>query len=134
MMNCVGDKFEMLVTDSIHFKSITNITKNVANIIILSPISWIGHRHKIINITLSPTSLSLSPASRLNHQPLKIVNKSKSPTLLSPFLFNPAKQFRMIFSSEIKVRLSVVKIPDPSIYNLLVNEFSTQKIEIFGSK
>ena len=61
---CVGDKFEMLVTDSgcwwpiKYIKKITNITKKVANIMILPPTSEISHHHKVTNITMSPTSLS----------------------------------------------------------------------------
>ena len=56
---CVGDKFEMLVTDSgcwwpiSYIEKITNITKKVANILILSPISQIGHHNKVINITIT---------------------------------------------------------------------------------
>ena len=39
-------------------EKITNITKKVANIMILSPTSSIGNYYKITNITLSSTSLS----------------------------------------------------------------------------
>ena len=52
---CVGDKFEMLVTD---IRKITNITSKVANMMILPPTSQIGHHHKVTNIAMSPTSLS----------------------------------------------------------------------------
>ena len=38
-------------------KKVTDITEKVANIMILSPTSLIGHHHKIANITLSPISL-----------------------------------------------------------------------------
>ena len=61
---CVGDKFEMLVTDSEcwwpinYIGKITNITKKVVNILILSPTSKIGHHHLVTKITMSPTSLS----------------------------------------------------------------------------
>ena len=61
---CVGDKFEMLVTDSGYWwpiwsiGKITNITKKVTNIMILPPTSEISHHHKVTNITMSPTSLS----------------------------------------------------------------------------
>ena len=44
---CVGDKFEMLVTD------IEKITKKVANIIILPPISEISLQHNVTNITVT---------------------------------------------------------------------------------
>ena len=63
---CVGDRFEMLVTDSGfwwpigYIEKATNITKNIVNIMILPPTSQIGHHHKITNIKMSPTSLSLS--------------------------------------------------------------------------
>ena len=41
-----------------HIEKTTNITKKVANIMILSPTSEISHHHKVTNITMSPTSLS----------------------------------------------------------------------------
>ena len=47
----------MLMTDLIHWE-ITNITKIVANIMILPPTSEISHHYKVTNITMSPTSLS----------------------------------------------------------------------------
>ena len=50
----VGDRFNTL--------KITNITKKVANIMILPPTPHIGHNHKVTNITRSPTSLSPSKA------------------------------------------------------------------------
>ena len=62
----VGDKFEMLVIDSgcfwpiWHIGKITNITKQVADIMILPPASQISHHHKVTNIAMSPTSLSPS--------------------------------------------------------------------------
>ena len=61
---CVGDKFEMLVTDSgcrwpiKYIEKITNITIKVSNILILPPTSAISHYHKVANISMSPTSLS----------------------------------------------------------------------------
>ena len=61
---CVGDKFEMLVIDSgcwwsiKYIAKITNITKKVDNIMILSPTSEISHHHNVSYITMSPTSLS----------------------------------------------------------------------------
>ena len=61
---CIGDKFEMLVTDSrcwwpiYYIEKITNITEKFANIMILPPTSEISHHHKVTNITVSPTSLS----------------------------------------------------------------------------
>ena len=48
---CVGDKFEMLVADLIHWK-ITNITKKVAIIMNLSPLSEIRN-DKVTNITVT---------------------------------------------------------------------------------
>ena len=54
---CVGDNLGMLMTDFIH-SEITNITKIVANIMILPPTSEISHHYKVTNITMSPTSLS----------------------------------------------------------------------------
>ena len=53
----LGDKFEMLVTDSgcwwpiEYIEKITNITTKVANIMILSPTSEISHHHNVTNIT-----------------------------------------------------------------------------------
>ena len=41
-----------------YIEKITNITKKVANIVILLPTSEISHHHKVTNITMSPTSLS----------------------------------------------------------------------------
>ena len=61
---CIGDKFEMLVTDSgcpwliQYIEKITNITKKVAYIMTLQPTSEISHHYKVTNITMSPTSLS----------------------------------------------------------------------------
>ena len=58
---CVGDKFEMLVTDSgcwwaiLYIDKNTNITTKVANIMILPPTFEISHHHKVTNITMSPT-------------------------------------------------------------------------------
>ena len=52
----VGDRFRMFVIDLIHNEK-TNITKKVANIMILPPTSENSHHHKVINITMSPTSL-----------------------------------------------------------------------------
>ena len=58
-----GGRFQMLVTDSgcswpiKYIEKITNITKKVANIMILPPTSDISHHHKVINISMSPTSL-----------------------------------------------------------------------------
>ena len=46
----VGDRFNTLKND--------NITKKVANIMILPPKSEISHHHNVTNITKSPTSLS----------------------------------------------------------------------------
>ena len=43
-----------------NIEKVTNITKNVANIMILPPTSQISHHHKVTNITRSPTSLSPS--------------------------------------------------------------------------
>ena len=61
----VGARFRMLMTDLIHnvfqFGKITNITKNVANIMILSPTSEISHHNKVTNITMSPTSWFVDP-------------------------------------------------------------------------
>ena len=60
----VNDKFEMLVTDSgcwwpiQSIRKIANITKKVANITILPPLSQMGHHHKVTSIPMSPTSLS----------------------------------------------------------------------------
>ena len=67
---CVGDKFEILVTDSgywgpiSYIEKITNITTKVAHIIVLPPTSEISHHPKVTNITMSPTSLS--PIFRLS--------------------------------------------------------------------
>ena len=57
---CVGDKCEMLVTDSrgSWHEKITNITKIVANMMILTSTSEISHHHKVTNIMILPTSLS----------------------------------------------------------------------------
>jgi len=56
---CVGDKFEMLVTDSgwwwpiKYIKEIFNITEKVVNIMIPPPTSQISHHHNdVINITV----------------------------------------------------------------------------------
>ena len=55
----VGDRFRMLVTDSgcwwpiWYIEIITNITKKVANIMILPPTSQISHHHKVTNITVT---------------------------------------------------------------------------------
>ena len=62
MVTDVGDQMcwwqpWMLMTDFIH-SEITNITKIVANIMILPPTSEISHHYKVTNITMSPTSLS----------------------------------------------------------------------------
>ena len=54
----VGNKFEMLVTDSGYIEKINNITKEVVNIKILPSTSEISHHHKVTNITMTPTSLS----------------------------------------------------------------------------
>ena len=54
---CVGDKFEMLLTDLIHWENRQHNEK-VANIMIVPPTSQISHHHKVTNITMSPTSLS----------------------------------------------------------------------------
>jgi len=60
---CVSDKFEILVTDSEcwwpiwYIDKINDITKKVANIMILPPTSEISHHHKVTNITMSPTAL-----------------------------------------------------------------------------
>ena len=51
---CVGDKFEMLVTD---IDKITNITKKVTIIMIMPPTSQISQYHKVTKI-MSTTSLS----------------------------------------------------------------------------
>ena len=63
MLECVVEKFEMLVTDSVcwwpiwYIEKITNITKKVANLMILLPTSQISHYHKVTNITMSPLDL-----------------------------------------------------------------------------
>ena len=63
---CVGDKFEMLVTDSgcwrsiLYIEKFTNITKKVTNMMIRPPKSPIGPHHEVTNIPMSPTSLSQS--------------------------------------------------------------------------
>ena len=60
-----GDKFEILITDSVcwwpiyYIGKITNLTKKVANIMILPPTSQIGHHRKVTKITMSPTSLPM---------------------------------------------------------------------------
>ena len=90
--NQIGKITSMLVTDvgdqmcwwqvwdNGYIEKITNITKKVANIMILSPTSEISHHHKVTNITMSPTSLSpfwrqkwLSPTSlgNLSSNPFK---------------------------------------------------------------
>ena len=59
---CVGDKFEMLMTDLIHWKTHQHIEKSRQHkwcyIMILPPTSQISHHHKVTNITISPTLLS----------------------------------------------------------------------------
>ena len=63
---CVGDKFEMLMTHSVcwwpisniiyklYIGKITNPTKQIANIMILQPASQIGHQHNdVTNITVT---------------------------------------------------------------------------------
>ena len=61
-MKCFGDGFEMLVTNlkhlnDQHYDKVANIMKKVSHIINLSPTSLICHHQKVIEITLSPTSL-----------------------------------------------------------------------------
>ena len=63
-MKCVGDNFEILVTDlrcywQFYWEYHQNYEKNsVTNIMVLSSISKNCHHHKITNIILSSTSLS----------------------------------------------------------------------------
>jgi len=53
----VGDKLEMLVTDFRYCRPILCIS-NITNIMILPPTSSFCHHHIVINMTLSPKSLS----------------------------------------------------------------------------
>ena len=68
---CVGDKFEMMVTDSgfwwpiWYIEKITNTTKKVANIMILPSTSQISHHHKVTNITMSPITVTVDGNSKM---------------------------------------------------------------------
>ena len=57
----VGDKFEMLVTDRIIRVTLKNRDFLVQHhqIVILSPTSSIGHRHKCINITVTMVTITV---------------------------------------------------------------------------
>ena len=90
----VGDHFKMNATDWRCL--ITNIPKKVANIVIMSPTSYIGHHHKITKITLSPTWLS--PEIAFSHHDIlnRVIYLNFDMWKLGVILdiFNPIKHFQ----------------------------------------
>ena len=74
----VGDRFRMLVTDLMHWENHQHNEK-VTNIIVLPPTSEISHHHKVIKITMSPTSLSPHTVATDSCAPCLLLDSNRSP-------------------------------------------------------